>query len=263
MRALALALLVSLCALGATKITVGVIEPKTGKFVAGLKAGDFTVLDDKTPRSVEAVETGASPLDILLLLDTSLVGGAVQPVAASLIGQLQDKDDMAVISVHSSADLIQEFTSSKELLSRAIGRVKYGNTPRLLDGIYAAIDGGFESAVYRRVVLLLTTGFEGDSRVDDKDVVRLARRNGVSIVPVYLSGAEKSMFERLARQTGGMVFNLNELRKAGVNPPGPRIFESLRQYYMVTVSGNLSLSDKLRVEVKSPQQLFVSALPQE
>ncbi len=263
MRAIVVGLLLPLCALAATRITVGVIEPKTGKFVTGLKAEDFTVFDDKTPRKVESAEIETGPLDVLLLLDTSLVGAAVQPVAASLIGQLQDKDDMAVISVHSSADIVQEFTSSKELLSRAVQQVKYGNTPRLLDGLYAAIDGGFESAVYRKVVLLLTTGFEGNSRVEEKDVIRLARKNAVSIIPVYLSGSEKSMFEKLARQTGGVVFNLNQLRKEGVNPPGARIFESLRQYYTVTVSGNLSLGEKLRVEVRSPQKLFVSALPQE
>lgn len=247
----------------ATKITVSVVEPKTGKFVAGLQASDFTVLDDKTPRKVEEVEAGTSALDVLLLLDTSLIGGAVQPVASSLIGQLKDKDDMAVVSVHSSADLIQQFTSSKELLTQAVRGVKYGNTPRLLDGLYAAIEGGFENAVYRRVVMLLTTGYEGNSRVEEKDVIRLSQKAGVSIFPIYMAGAERSMFENLARRTGGASFSLQELRKSGAGDPGARVFETVRQFYTVTVSGNLSLSDKLRVEVRSKNKVFVSALPQE
>jgi hypothetical protein len=71
------------------------------------------------------------------------------------------------------------------------------------------------------------------------------------------------MFENLARRTGGVSFNLNELRKSGVGSPGPRIFETVRQFYTVTVAGNLSLSEKLRIEVKSPQKLFISALPQD
>ena len=170
---------------------------------------------------------------------------------------------MAIVSVHSSADLIQEFTSSRPLLSDAIHRVKYGNTPRLLDGIYAAIDGGFENTVFRRVVLLLTTGYEGSSRMEDKDVVRLARKAGVSIYPVYMTGTERGMFDNLARRTGGVSFNLNELKKSGISSPGPRIFETMRQFYTVTVSGNLSLSDKAKVDVRSVQKAFVSALPQE
>ena len=249
-------------AVAATKILVSVIEPKTGVFVEKLKAEDFTVLDDKTPRRVESAELATSPLDIMLLLDTSLVGNTVQPVAADLIAQLQDKDQMAIVSVHSSADLIHEFTSSKDLLRQAVSRVKYGNNPRLIDGLYAAIDGGFDNTVYRKIALLLTTGLEAGGRVSEKDVIRLARKNAVSIYPVYLAGMERHMFQDLARQTGGASFNLQEMRKAGAGKPGPRIFETLRKHYVVTVTGNLSLGDKVRVEVRSQSKLFISALPE-
>jgi Mg-chelatase subunit ChlD len=199
----------------------------------------------------------------MLLLDTSLVGAAVQPVASNLIAQLQPKDQMAGVSFHSSADLIQEFTSSKDLLNQAVSKVRYGNTPRLLDALFAEIDGGFENTVYRRVILLLTTGYEGGSRVSDKHVTRAARKNGVSIVPVYVAGVERRVFEDLARQTGGVSFNLQELKKSGAGQPGPRVFETLREHYVVTVAGNLELSDKLKVEVRNQPKLFVSALPQE
>ena len=258
-----LALVTSVAIGAATKVSVIVAEAKTGKAVKGLQTTDFIVTDDKAPKSVEAVETTSGPLDIMLLLDTSLVGAAVQPVAANLIGQLQPKDQVAVVSFHSSADLIQEFTSSKELLNQAVAKVRYGNTPRLMDALFAAIDGGFENTVYRRVILLLTTGFEGGSRVSDKQVIRAARRNGVSIVPVFIAGVERRAFEELARQTGGASFNLQELKRTGVTQPGPRVFETLRQYYVLTIAGSLELSDKLKVEVRNQPKLFVSALPQE
>lgn len=261
--ALALVCLVS-SSFGATKLAVSVVERRSGRFVEGLKAEDFTILDDKSPRAVESIEiTPAGPLDVMLLLDTSLAGPAVQPFAASLIGQLQDKDQMAVIGYHSSADLVQDFTSSKELLSKAVATVKFGNTPRVLDALAASIREGFDNAIYRRVVLLLTTGFDGGSRESERDVIRLARRNGVSIYPIYMTGAEKGMFETLARETGGAIFSLNDLRKNAAGPPGPRIFETVRQTYTVTVTGNLSLGDKVKVEVRTPQRVFASVLPLE
>ena len=248
----------------ATRLSVSVVERRTGLFVGGLKAGDFTILEDKRPLAVESVEiTPAGPLDVMLLLDTSLVGPVVQPFAASLIGQLQEKDQMAVIGYHSSADLVQDFTSSKELLSKAVATVKFGNTPRVLDALSACIREGFDNAIYRRAVLLLTTGYDGGSRENERDVVRLARRNGVSIYPIYMAGAERSMFETLARETGGAVFSLNNLRKNTAGQPGPRIFETVRQTYIVTVTGNLSLGDKVKVEIRTPQKVFVSILPLE
>ena len=246
-----------------TKVLVTVAEQKTGKPVTGLAAKDFAVMDDRTPRAVEAADFTRDTLDIMLLLDTSLVGGMVQPVAESLIAQLQPKEQMAVVSFHSSADLIQDFTSSKELLRRSIASVKYGNEPHVLDALYAAIDGGFQNAPFRRVILLLTAGLEGSSRVTEREVIRLAQRNGVSIFPIYVVGSEKSLLEKLARQTGGATFQLGELKKAGAEQPGPRIFEVARGHYVLTLSGNLSLGEKLRVEVKRPEKVFASALPLE
>src|SRR5262249_45932537 len=152
---------------------------------------------------------------------------------------------MALVAFHSSADLIQEFTSSKQLLNRALSQVKYGNSPHVLDAVYAAVDGGFESSTFRRAILLLTAGGEGYSRMEEKDVIRLARKNGVSIYPVYVKCNEKWMMENLARQTGGASFNLRSMKKSNSGPPGPPIFEVLRSYYTLTLSGNLSLGEKL------------------
>jgi hypothetical protein len=187
----------------------------------------------------------------------------VQPAVETMIAQLQPKEQMAIVSFHSSADLIQDFTSSRELLMRALAKVKYGNEPRVLNAVYAAIDGGFQNSSFRRVILLLTAGAEGSSRVSERDVIRLARRNGVSIFPVFVMGQERSMFDALARQTGGASFNLRDMKRSlRSESPGPRIFEVLRNHYTVMVRGNLSLGDRVRVEVKHPERLFVSALPE-
>ncbi len=261
LRSALLAAVIAIQAFSATKVVVTVVERKSGAPVKDLKAEDFTVLDDKTPRRVESADFSEGLMDVMLLLDTSLMGEMVRPLADDLIQQLREKEQMAVVSFHSSADLIQDFTSSRELLRQAVGGVKYGNTPRVLDAIYAAVDGGFAASSFRRVVLLLTTGFEGPSRVGERQVVRLARRNQVSIFPVYMIGAERDMFESLARQTGGACFNLRDMRKSVGTKPGARIFEVLRSHYTLDISGNLGLSDKLKVEVKRPGKPFVSALP--
>jgi VWFA-related protein len=248
-------------AAASTKLLVTVIEPKSGKPVTDLKAAEFTVLDDKTPRTVEAAEYSEGSMDVMMLLDTSLVGEMVRPLADSLIEQLQPKEQMAIVSYHSSADLIQDFTSSHDFLKRAVGSVKYGNNPQLLDALYAAIDGGFQNTTFRRVLVILTTGYEGRGRVGEKEVLKLARRSSVSIFPVYMVGAEKSLFENLARQTGGASFNVRAMRKTLTGGPGATIFEVLRSHYMVTVTGNLSLGERLKVEVQRPGKLSASALP--
>ena len=242
----------------ANRILVTVTDQKTGNPVTTYKASDFTVLDDKTPRKVEAAEFVRETLDIMMLVDTSLAGGMVQPAVENFIAQLQPKEQMALVAFHSSADLIQDFTSSRELLMRAFAKVKYGNEPHVLDALYAAMNGGFENSTFRRVILLLTAGVEGASRSSERDITRLARRNQISIYPVYVMGRERSLFELLARQSGGALLRL---RKG--EPPGARVFDTLRGHYVLTVGGNLGLGERLKVEVRNADKLFISALPLE
>ena len=245
------------------RLSVTVVEAKTGRPALDLTAGDFTLYEDKLARKVTSAEFSKEPIDVMFLLDTSLVGEAVKPVAEELIAQLKSKEQMAIVSFHSSADLIQDFTSSRQLLERAINSVSYGNTPRVVDGVYAAIDTGMKNATYRKVVVLLTTGYEGDSQMTERDLEQLARKKGVSIYPVYATGRERGLFERLARRTGGACFNLRDMRKDGSTAIGARIFDVVRGHYTLTVPGNLALGEKLRIEIARPGKWFASALPLE
>ncbi|MCE5308703.1 MAG: hypothetical protein LLG20_13780, partial [Acidobacteriales bacterium] len=68
MRRILLMVLLAACAgHAATRLEVSVVDQKTGKVVTGLTAGDFSVLDDRTPRKVEAAEFAVTPIDVMLL----------------------------------------------------------------------------------------------------------------------------------------------------------------------------------------------------
>ncbi len=252
----------ALAAPAAMRILVTVVEQKTGRPVENLKAEDFTVLEDKLPRRVEAAEFSRKPVDVMLMVDTSLVGGMVQPVASSLIAELKDKEQMAIVSFDSSAEMIQDFTSSKQLLEASLAKVRYGNSPKVLDGLFAAMDGGFDHSTFRRVILLVTTGIEGPSRLHEREIIRLARKNGVSIYPVYASGSGRSLFETLARGTGGASFLLRDMqRTAEGSSIASRIYDVVRGNYTLTITGNLGLGEKVKVEIKGQPKLQTSALP--
>ncbi len=258
--ALVLALAIAAPVVAATKLLVTVIDRKTGEPLTDLKAEDFTVTTDKTARAIESCEYGTGIIDVLLLLDSSLIGEAVASFAPDLVNQLGEKEQMSIVAYDSAADLIQNFTSSKDLLRGALSRVKFGNSPRLLDALYAAAGEGFEGSSFRRVILLLTTGVDGPSRVSDREVIRVARRNSVSIYPVYMIGYGRSQLEKLARETGGASFSLRDMGRSGARSPAERIFEVMRGRYTLTLSGNLPLGDRLKVEVNGKSKLLISYL---
>jgi VWFA-related protein len=246
-----------------TKLQVTVVDRKTGEPVLGLKAGNFAVLDDRTPRPVQAAEFDKVTLDVMLLFDTSLVGEAVYPLGGAFIEGLEEKEQMAIVSFASSAELIQDFTSSKDLLRRAVRTVKYGNTPRVIDALYAASDGGFQSTIGRKVIVLLSAGVEGYSRTPEREVLKLCRSNQISIFPVFVVGAERSLFEKLARETGGAFFSARDLR---LPPPklAERVYTVLRGRYVLTLADNRALGDRVRVEVTGADpgvRVWASGMP--
>lgn len=261
-RPILLILCLAAAAPAAMRMLVTVVEQKTGRAIENLKAEDFLVLEDKLPRRVEAAEFSRKPIDVMLLVDTSLLGGMVQPVASKLIAGLNEKEQMAVVSFDSSAEMIQDFTSSHQLLEASLSKVRYGNSPKVLDGLFAAMDGGFDHSTFRRVILLVTAGIEGPSRLHEREIIRLARKNGVSIYPVYAAGSDRSLFETLARGTGGASFQLRDLeRSASGASLATRIYDVVRGNYTLTITGNLGLGEKVKVEIKGQPKLKVSALP--
>lgn len=260
MRIAAAFLLTELAALHAeTRLLVSVTGQKTAGVVSGLAASDFTITDGGSARRVLAAKFQTLPVDCMLLVDSSAPGQQVQKMAADLIGQMRDKEQMALATFDSSAELAQDFTSSQPTLLRALGAVRYGNSPHVLDGLFAAIDGGFEHAVLRKVVLLVTTGVEGRSRVSEREVIRVAARNGVSIYPLYLARYERGMFETLARNTGGVPMSIGELSRSAKNP-ALQVFDAIRSHYELTISGNLAPTEKMKIEVNRPDKVFVSWL---
>ena len=257
MREIALAILLFACPLQAsTTLLVSVFDSKTGHAVSGLTASDF-----KSELPVESVtQLPVEPRKIMLLIDTSLVGAAVQPAILPLINELAPGDQMALIGVHSSADVLQDFTSDKELLKKAAARVKFANSPRMLDALYAAIEDGFGKGERFGVIVLLSAGIEGPSRTTETEVLELARRKGVSIFPVSLGSARHAVLDQLASQTGAVSFKLRDMRKASGDKVRA-IFEAIRAAYLVTITGDGPLPETFKLEIKGREKLSVTAMP--
>jgi uncharacterized protein YegL len=248
-------------ALADTKLLVTVTDKKSGEAITGLQAADFTVTVGNAGRRVTECAYTKGPIDIVLMLDSSLIGQQVSRLAPGLIGQLDENEQMSIVAYDSSAELIQGFTSSQDLLRQAVNSIQFGNSPRLTDALYAVTADGFEDSTYRRVILLLTTGVDGPSSVTEEDLLKTCRRNEVSIFPIHMMKYGRSKLARLARLTGGATFSAQEISKNSEDP-GSSIFDSMRGHYQITVSGNLSLGNKARFDIRgqNSKRLLVAYL---
>lgn len=243
-----LAAFTALSASASTKLLVTVVDRDSMAPLTDLSPADLEVVDGKRTRTVESVKKVEGLIDVVLLVDSSSFGEMVQPAAANIVEQLAEGDQMSIVAFDSAATLVQDFTSSKEMLASSLRNVKYGNNPKILDAVYASIDGAFVAVGGRRVVILLTAGVEAGSRVSESRLYRLAKRNQVSVYPLFVGGY-RGMFQDLAEKTGGIALSLQEMARKTKQSPGEAVFGLVRSQYEVMVSGDLSLGEKAKVEV--------------
>ena len=263
---LALSLLVAPAAAQEAILAVTVVDEKTGETVTGLGPERFEARDGDTSLQVVSVREPREPLDILLLVDTSIVGEAVRPIASALIDLVEPDETMALVGFDEGAELLQDFTSEKRLLEVALDRVEYGNTPRVQDALFAAIDGGFESSSSRRTIILLSAGAVARSGVAEAEVIQRARVKRVSIHTVFVRNDARSLLRRLALRAGGASFGAKRL-KLDPRPLAKRVMEAVRSPYELSVSGVFALGDRISVAVSgvpgAKEKLTASALPLE
>ena len=233
------------------RIAVVAFDEKSGEPIKGLTAASFEVKDGETQLRVESVESPEESLDVMLVADTSMIGEAIRPMVLPMIDGLREGDQMALVGYDQTATLLQDFTSSKDLLRKGMMSVRYGNNPRGLDALFAVLDGGFEFTTGRRVAVLLAAGAEGRSRTALGDVYQLARRRGVHIFCVYAEGADSGIYERLAKNAGGAYFFA---KKLDLKPAelATLVYENIRSRYVLTVSGVYTLGSRVEVEIVDP-----------
>jgi VWFA-related protein len=230
--------------------------------IKDLKAADFAVTEDKAPREVaQAVWVNDSLADVMLLLDTSDIAkqlrGEIEGAALLFVKQRAEKEQLGVIAYSNSADLVQDFTSSPELLRRAITRSKYGNAPRLLDALYAAIDSGFEHSAGRKVLVVIGSGLDARAKVTRQEVVTMAQRREVSVCAI--SFEDYSDLEKIAQQTAGDYYTGRQLKQMGTVVEN--LVAGFAGHYELTLPGAPLDAARLKVEVKRDERPRVSFRP--
>src|SRR5581483_3901641 len=114
-----------------------------GRYVTGLQPEDFELYEDEEPQQLTYFNTGdKEPISMGILIDTS---GSMQTkigrarfALRRLIDAIRPRDEIFLEAFSSQPVLLQDFTDSRLLLSRAIGMLRPVGGTALYD---AMLDG--------------------------------------------------------------------------------------------------------------------------
>src|SRR5579864_8070209 len=141
-----------------------VLNKKTHQPVLELKSDDFLLFENGLKQQIISLSQDQLPLSVVFLFDLT---DSVRPVLKSLadgalqaLQHLKPEDEAAVMVYAASAKTLQDFTTDRELLVKAIrkaSRMESNEAAFFNEGMFqAAIQAGKATRHGRRVIIWLT-----------------------------------------------------------------------------------------------------------
>lgn len=176
---------------------------KDGNYVRNLKQNDFVVLEDGVPQKLDFFEANEDaeltrPLSVVFALDVS---GSIEPeevlkqreAAESFVRLVRPESEFAVIAFNYEIKVLQNFTSDPRKLDQAFRKIGRGEGSTR---IFGSIDKAVEmlkktprtrnGRILRRVVIVITDGYDSVDSIDQHDLIRRANDAGVSVYSITL-----------------------------------------------------------------------------
>lgn len=203
-----------------------VLQKKTGRVVGNLRREDFALTEDGVAQQITHFSQNTLPLSVLLLVDR---GGCLDPfgeqvrrAANEAVSRLKPSDEVAVMTYHDTAELVEGFTRDRELIAEALARVPDHNEEagHCLDRAF------YEAAQYmvragnpvgRRVIVVLTavtSSFDCPGGASAAEAKREVYESGSVVCGIIPRSAGQRVESGLMRTMTGMgnVFKLPSLR---------------------------------------------------
>lgn len=168
-------------------LTVTVTEA-SGKHVAGLAAGDFSVFEEGVQQPLTFFVAERVPVDVALVIDIS--GSMtkhlplIKRAATGLVTSLHEGDRASLVAVARYAKIPQPLTAERASVARAVNGLAAAGDTALYDGLYIALrdlERARAGTIRKQAVVLLTDGFDTKSLISFEEAKGLALLLGVSI----------------------------------------------------------------------------------
>jgi Ca-activated chloride channel family protein len=163
-----------------------------GKYVRGLRAEDFSLLQDGVPQRIEHFSADDAPFCAAVMLDTSdsmrTKLRRACAAAAHFQSLVRTNDAVAIYAFGSDIERLQEFSSSPTVTPR-VWRLRARGKTRLYDGLRAVIEALDARPEQRRAILLISDGADTASETRAPAVVRTAAQADVLVYAVDLQNA--------------------------------------------------------------------------
>jgi VWFA-related protein len=191
------------------------IYDKTGRPVKGMTASDLVLEEDGTPQKPDMVAQEAIPTTFAVLVDSSQSMSRnidfVQEAAGRLAAYLRPRDRVIVAPFSLGLKAITGPTNDRKTIAEAVQAITAEGGTALRDSMID-IAGRLSNTPGRRVIILITDGYDENSRASLADAVAAAKAQGITVYCVGIGGVagislkSHDELKQIASTTNGMYF---------------------------------------------------------
>jgi VWFA-related protein len=173
------------------------VTDDNGRFVSGLRREDFTVYEDGKLQDVSHFSNDRVPVSLGIVLDTS---GSMTPEKMSaarsaidrLIYDLLGKDDeLFLVEFATRASLRQDWTTDRELISRAVRDASPTGGTAIYDAVATAIPTAQAGTHRKKAILVISDGNDTNSTTAVTTLRQQIRESDVLVYALGIDGSSR------------------------------------------------------------------------
>ena len=180
-------------------VTATVVD-RNGRFVPGLRQSDFIVYEENELQEITHFSNERVPVSLGLVLDTSgsMVGekltNALMAVDRFLTRLLSPEDEIFLYKFNNFPELVQDWTTDRQRLSRAIRRINASGGTAMYDAIAESVPLAQTGQHRKRAIVLISDGNDTDSQVSLAEVKQMIRESEVMVYAIGIDGQAEDAF---------------------------------------------------------------------
>jgi Ca-activated chloride channel homolog len=183
---------------GVELINVAVtVTDSSGRFVPGLRRDDFVVYEDEVRQDVTHFSAERVPVSLGLVVDTSgsMEGEkwehAVNALDRFLLDLLGQDDEVFLYRFSYDATLVQGWTSDRERLSHAMGRIYPRGGTAMYDAVAAAVPLAVSGHNRKKAIVIISDGNDTNSVTSVQELKQMIRESEVLVYAVGIDGDDR------------------------------------------------------------------------
>ncbi|HEX5832571.1 MAG TPA: VWA domain-containing protein [Pyrinomonadaceae bacterium] len=167
------------------------VTDRHGRAISGMRESDFTVWENGIERRVMNVAPANEPFNLVLLLDVS---GSVQErmdfirkAARDFLRTASPQDRISIISFRDDIQVISDFSTDRQMLSRKLDEIDAGGGTALYDALgYVLSEPLRRLRGDRTAIVVMSDGDDNKSFLPFPAILEALSESGALVYPLYV-----------------------------------------------------------------------------